>query len=221
MVKKVIFIIVLAIGSIAYSQQGDCKVIKPEISASYTGGCKNGLAQGKGVAKGIDSYEGQFNKGLPSGKGKYTWADGTYYDGHWEDGYRQGAGKMVYKDSTVVGYWKKDKYIGDKWLAPYEVISSTGVTRSTFTQSEGTRQGVRIKILWNGKENKDLTDFNFGYDSGNEYRSGSIYGLDNVKFPLNVKLRYTTWDKMHTSQIPVSFECVINDPGVWDIIILN
>jgi hypothetical protein len=75
-----ILIIALISGNIVYSQQNDCKVLKPEISDSYSGGCKNGLAEGKGVARGIDYYEGQFNKGMPAGKGTYYWADGTYYE---------------------------------------------------------------------------------------------------------------------------------------------
>jgi hypothetical protein len=57
-------------GNIVNSQQIDCKVLKPGISESYSGGCKKGLA------------------------------DGTYYEGHFENGNREGSGKMVYRDSA-------------------------------------------------------------------------------------------------------------------------
>ena len=58
-------------GSPIYAQQSECKVKMASISGSYTGDCKKGLAHGKGNARGIDSYEGQFSKDCLKGKG-YT-----------------------------------------------------------------------------------------------------------------------------------------------------
>jgi hypothetical protein len=71
MINKLFFVLLIITGSNIYEQTGDCRVAKASISGSYTGGCKNGLAQVKGVAQGIDRYEGQFVKGLPSGTGIY------------------------------------------------------------------------------------------------------------------------------------------------------
>ena len=72
-----------------YALAQECKVLKTEISASYHGDCKNGLAQGKGIAKGLDSYEGEFIKGLPDGTGTYIWANGDNYKGNWKKGSRR------------------------------------------------------------------------------------------------------------------------------------
>jgi hypothetical protein len=79
MLNKLFFVLILTIGGNIYGQTGDCRVAKASISGSYTGDCKNGLAHGKGIAQGIDRYEGEFTKGLPSGTGIYRWADGVYY----------------------------------------------------------------------------------------------------------------------------------------------
>lgn len=132
------------------AQQPECKVLIPEIADKYSGECKKGLAHGKGIAKGTDHYEGQFIKGLPEGEGVYTWANGIYYEGHWEEGLRHGEGRMVYPDSVVSGIWKKDKYAGKKVIAPYSIVSSMSVSRSTFTKTNDRNNAIRIKIKMEG-----------------------------------------------------------------------
>ncbi len=217
MANRLIIILVLISGNIVYSQQNDCKVLKPEISGSYTGGCKNGMAQGKGVAQGTDYYEGLFDKGMPSGKGIYKWEDGTYYEGHWEDGVREGSGKMVYKDSTVTGFWKNDKYVGKKLIPPYEIMHTMSVSRSNILKTPGGLPGVRIRLLQAGSDNRNISDFTLSYSSGEEYRTGAVYGIDKVQFPLYVRVRYSSWNQFHTVQFTVIFEFTINEPGLWDV----
>ena len=58
------------------------KVLLNEISGSYKGGCRDGLAEGKGNAEGEDRYSGEFKAGLPDGKGKYTYKNGNVYNGY-------------------------------------------------------------------------------------------------------------------------------------------
>ena len=187
-------------GNIACPQENDCKVLKPGISESYSGGCKNGLADGKGVARGIDYYEGQFNKGLPAGKGTYKWADGTYYEGHWENGSRDGSGKMVYRDSTVTGYWKDDKYAGKKLIPPYEVMRTESVSRYNIIKSVGAADEVRIRILQGGSDNRTVSNLSISSSSGDEFRTDNVYGLEKVVFPLDVKVSYTSRTQFGTSQ---------------------
>jgi hypothetical protein len=221
MLKNILILLFLAAWNLAGAQNPDCKVVKPEISGSYSGGCKNGLAQGKGIAQGTDRYEGQFVKGLPNGKGKYTWADGIYYEGQWKFGIREGKGKMVYPDSVVTGYWKEDKYVGKKLMPPYKIVSILSVTRYTFTKTPDKNLGIKIHILQGGHDNISIEDFSMLYDSGFEYRNVNYYGIENVTFPLNVKIRYRSWNYLRTAQYDVKFEFVINDPGSWDVIINN
>ncbi|MCR6721707.1 MAG: hypothetical protein NVV59_15795 [Chitinophagaceae bacterium] len=110
----------------------DCKVKSKALEGSYEGDCQKGVANGKGSAKGTDSYTGDFKSGLPHGQGKYEWANGDWYQGEWEKGIRSGYGTMHYADKpsydTLYGFWKKDKYVG-KFPAPYIIHSRTNVIR--------------------------------------------------------------------------------------------
>ncbi len=103
-------------GGISLDAQKTCKVLLHDIAQSYEGGCKDGLAHGKGSAQGLDSYVGRFSRGLPQGRGTYTWADGRVYEGEWQKGLREGKGTMTYpaegKDSVQAGFWKDDSYVG-------------------------------------------------------------------------------------------------------------
>jgi hypothetical protein len=107
----------------------DCKVNDSDISGEYVGGCVNGLAQGKGKAKGKDTYEGEFNLGskqgiglyiwssgnrhdgqwlndLPNGRGSYTETNGGKYDGDWLNGKQHGKGITIWSNGS--------KYVGEK-----------------------------------------------------------------------------------------------------------
>ncbi len=74
-----------------------CTVINPNISEIFGGICKNGFAQGKGNASGIDYYSGEFNKGMMHGKGLYIWNGGNKYEGQFLNDKKHGKG--VYFDA--------------------------------------------------------------------------------------------------------------------------
>jgi len=221
MINRIILLLALVTGQIVYAQQDDCKVNHPGLSGTYGGGCKNGLAQGKGIAQGIDHYEGQFNKGKPEGKGIYTWADGTRYEGQWRDGLREGRGKMIFKDSVQSGYWQEDAYIGEKLVEPYNIITSRGVTRYSISKVSNSGTEVRIKLMQSGGDNLGIEDLSFSFDSGDEFSLGNTMGIQNVRFPIEVKLRYRSWNQLHTAQFEVTFEFAILLPGTWQVMITN
>jgi len=111
--------------AINVNAQETCKVLMPEIAASYDGPCKKGKAEGSGKAQGKDRYAGFFKDGLPSGKGIYNWENGDSYDGDWLKGKMDGQGIKIVKrsgkaDSVLNGFWKKDTYIG-KYERPFVV----------------------------------------------------------------------------------------------------
>ena len=75
----------------------DCRVKDGYLLGAYEGGCDehSELADGKGVAKGANSYDGNFVKGKPDGKGIYQWEDGSRLDGNFKDGKAHGNGVYV------------------------------------------------------------------------------------------------------------------------------
>jgi|SRR5579871_5958131 len=122
-------------GWIADPKSG-CKVwdplFHPSASISWTGPCRNGLADGHGILQWYDDkgaptsryegdtheghinghgvvtfagggrYEGDFVESLFNGHGVETWPNGSSYDGGFRDGQRSGQG--VYTDASGFRY---------------------------------------------------------------------------------------------------------------------
>ena len=103
----------------------------------------------------------------------------------------------------------------------YRILTSRYVSRSTLRRSIEHNNGVRIKILLNGMDNTDIEDFSMQYNSGNEYRMGNIYGIENSSFPLYVKVTYRSWNAFHAVQSDVTYEFEVYYPGTWDVTICN
>jgi hypothetical protein len=86
-----------------------CGVRDPELQASYSGPCENGLAEGRGRASGIAEYSGEFRAGRKHGQGVKTWPNGDRYSGGWQDDRRHGRGAYVFGR----GPWQGERYEGD------------------------------------------------------------------------------------------------------------
>jgi hypothetical protein len=222
--KALLFMLILLSGSLMYAQD-KCKVLLPEISGSYTGKCKKGLAHGKGLAMGTDTYEGRFSKGWPDGIGKYTWADGRIYEGYWKEGIMEGKGTMIYPraggDSIVAGIWKDDVYYGPVPVPPYKIDRSRSVVRSSIRKINDMGSGVRIGIFMSGNHNVELADFSLESDSGEQIMVGQRFGIQNAVVPYKVYLKYRTWNQLRTQQHDVIFEFTINEPGTFEVTIHN
>ena len=204
--------------------QENCKVLKPEIDGTYTGKCKNGLANGKGIAVGTDRYEGQFAKGLPNGYGTYTWAGGNVYTGDWINGMRHGIGKYTIKkengDSIQNGLWQQDIYSGPKPRNPY-VNYKSSVKRYNFENNKTGLNRVLFDITVSGTRNHKITNLLMSTSSGAETKVGQLIGYDQVVFPVTVKISYTSTSGYHSYPIEVKFECEIFEPGDWTVEIDN
>ena len=222
---QALFITLLLLSGSALYAQKKCEVLMPEISGSYKGKCKEGLANGKGVAVGVDTYEGRFSEGLPDGKGKYTWADGRVYNGSWSEGVKEGQGTMTFPrvggDSIVTGIWKDDEYLGPVPKPPYQVMRMLSVPRYTIRKVNEIGSVVTIGIFLSGSYNTDIDDFSLASDSGEQFTLGSRYGLQNAIVPYTVTLRYRSWNYLHTQQHDVIFEFRINEPGTFEVNIHN
>lgn len=206
--------------SIVSLSQNECKVLIPEISENYDGKCKKGLAHGKGTASGIDNYVGRFVKGLPDGKGVYTWANGDKYDGYWNKGKRNGEGTFSFrineKDSVFSGIWEFDKYIGPKPKKP-AVKYKRSVERYSFTKLNEIHNKIEIKLMRQGMINSSVSNLSIKPSSG----TVNCMIIDNIQYPVTVKIEYETLSKLNTYMYPVIFEFEITDPGEWLLVINN
>jgi hypothetical protein len=217
-IKKLLLTGVLVLtGFTGYSQDADCKVIMPSISGKYTGECRKGLAHGQGTSEGIDRYSGGFKNGLPHGIGTYTWAEGTIYEGHWSNGTKDGGGKMVTRDSTYTGIWKEDKYIGKEIIPSYKITHTQNVIKSTLIKTNSTNYEIRIRFFQGSVEGGGLISVDLAYNTGVQYRDGSIYGIQHPSFPIDIRISFKANDRLGTGQFDADYDFTINEPGSWDV----
>ena len=130
--------------------QNGCKVWDavpgPDETVSWTGPCRDGLAEGRGVVqwfgggKPIERDEGEFHAGkltghgvsvfpdgsgydgqwrdsLPNGRGVYHWAGGNRYEGEWLNNRRHGTGTETFaRGDRYEGQWRNDRPEGSGTL---------------------------------------------------------------------------------------------------------
>jgi hypothetical protein len=201
------------------SAQDDCKVLKVEISASYLGECKQGLANGLGEAKGEDYYKGEFSKGYPDGKGTYIWKNGAVYKGDWKRGLRDGKGeysvKVNGKDSILVGKWFEDKFIGNtNPPSQYVIEYRNSIGRVSFIRV-GDRPYVKYKFSRYGEESNNINNLLMQGSSGSENTSISFTGFEQVTFPFKGKVTFSAPSSFMTSVLTCELRFIINQPGSW------
>jgi len=220
--KKHLFLYLLSLLSIslfAQNSQTDCKVLLESISEIYKGECKKGLAHGSGYAEGIDKYEGNFKKGLPDGKGTYTWESGDVYEGSWKKGMMDGKGTMSVKigesDSLVEGYWDDNKYIG-KTAKPvmYKVLERQGMERYNIYRVDD--QGGTIEVFFTMLGNiMNPSNLYIYSTTGNE--SATFTGYDNVEYPVKTQITYQRSNQLGEGTIECRFTVEFFEPGRWEI----
>ncbi len=154
MLNKLLFMmtwIMAGCATVAQNSSTDCRVLVKELEGVYTGGCKKGLADGMGEAKGVCTYTGNFRKGFPNGNGKYVYNDTMYFIGNFQDGIKEGKGEMHYiiqpdkPDSVVKGYWSGDIFQG-KTYTTYTFSSGIALDYYDITPSKNPGQILTIQI---------------------------------------------------------------------------
>lgn len=206
------------------AQVGNCKVLKPEIALSYSGDCKKGLANGKGIAEGKDKYEGKFKDGLPHGKGTYQYANGDVYEGDFKSGMKSGNGKFTFKylgkDSTYMGIWKEDQLVKKVVPPAYTVSQSFNIQRYNVRK---VKSGNRIMFAFvqNGKTNLSISSLSFAESDGSSISIGQERGFDNIRFPFTCKVTYTSLNSFQSATFQNIFEIQITEPGQWLVTLYN
>jgi hypothetical protein len=224
---KLVFLsfIILFLTQNSYSQNDDksaCKVLLPTISEEYNGACKDGLAHGVGTAKGIDLYTGKFKKGFPNGKGKYTWADGSYYEGMWRAGKKSGKG-FLYTATTgkeLKGIWKDDDFYKEIVDPPYQVIIKNGITGISFYEKNDS-EPYRIEVVFqrDGGRTGIVDNLDLMSSTGMGTMSNGFTGYENMKFPFEGNIEFTGLSKMGTTIINYKVRFIITKPTNWKILI--
>ncbi|NLK62362.1 MAG: hypothetical protein GX287_02830 [Fusobacteria bacterium] len=90
----------------------DVYIEDDDIKGEYRGESLDGIANGYGIAKGIDLYEGNFLNGKLNGFGVYHWGQeefkGDYYEGNFVNGEMHGEGIMHFSNGEIYhGTWVK------------------------------------------------------------------------------------------------------------------
>jgi hypothetical protein len=225
MKKVVLFISVLGLFIFAKGQENTIgKVLLPSIAEEYKGESKKGLAHGEGVAKGNDVYVGSFKKGFPHNKGKYIWKSGDFYEGNFKKGLRSGYGEYYYrsngKDTVMIGFWDKDKYIGESRVPTpeYKLLRKYNIERVRFAKSNNKGNQIRISF-----DQNIMRPFDIRADgsSGIASTEGSFIGFLEVKFPFMGTLIYQCPNKLNSAIFQRELEFVIDKPGNWTVYVTN
>jgi hypothetical protein len=202
--------------------QNPCKVLNPRIGDSYTGSCKQGLADGKGEAIGVDQYKGEFKKGFPDGTGTYIWQTGEKYEGSWKKGLREGEGSYTSKsegrDTLLTGIWRDDKYAGKREAAPYVLQYRNNITRISCVKM-GETPYVVYKFSRAGGAMEDITNLLMQGSSGDENTSWNFTGFEQVTFPFTGKIKFTAPNTLRTATIDCELRYQINQAGSWVVTI--
>ena len=222
--NTITLLLLISLIHFSYSQSENCKVLKPEIATSYSGECKKGLANGTGIATGTDKYEGKFKDGLPQGNGTYRYANGDVYKGDFKNGMKDGNGKFTFKylgkDSTYQGIWKADQFVKKIVPSAYLITQKTNLQRYTVKKmNSGNR--IMFVFMQNGMNNRSISRLSFAESGGSALAMGQELGFDNIQFPFNCKVAYSSSNSLRTAIYDVVFEIQVNEPGQWLVTLYN
>ena len=149
---QALILILLMITNFAYAQDNSktCKVFTVNLSGSYKGDCKNGVAEGQGEATGLQRYNGSFKDGKPNGAGVYYYDESTYHAGFFLDGQKEGKGETHYirngkQDSILKGYWSGNVFRGKKYTT-YAFNGGTFFDRYEITATPQSGRTISFEI---------------------------------------------------------------------------
>lgn len=158
------------------------------------------------------TYVGDQKNGLPDGMGVLTDTSGNVFKGNFKKGKKEGYGELTYKtvfdkDSTLVGYWKKDQFVG-YYEYPFKIISkSYMISNASISVEPANPSGNIIEVsvesvsggsatLSGEMPKPTLTDYTFNQGSFQEMfprtnqQKRNIYIFQNVIFPIQAVFKF-------------------------------
>jgi hypothetical protein len=146
-------------------------------SVSWSGTCKDSLANGKGILKYIKSngeitiYEGETLNGYRNGKGKYNWTTGEKYEGEWKDDKANGIGIYTYPNgSKYEGQLSDGKKNGNGMLTDINGDKYEGEWKGDLRNGQGTYTwSSGSKYVGQFRDDKPNGQGTFTWPSGSRY----------------------------------------------------
>jgi len=121
-------------------------------------------------------------------------------------------------DPIFNGSLSDGDYTGKKEAPPYKVTRTMSYTRYSITPVSKAVDDIRIRFYRAGAE-QDVNPL-ITYTSGSEYHSGSLFGIQNPTFPIDVKIKFRAPHYFEPSETYlVIFEFTIYEPGTWNVAI--
>jgi len=163
------------------------------------------------------TYVGEQKNGQPEGKGVLTDTAGNVYNGSFKKGKKDGYGELTLKnavdgkDNVIVGYWKKDQYIGI-YEFPYKIISKSYMISNasvTYEPANPSSNIIEISVesvsggsatLSGELPKPTLTDHVFNKGSFQEMivrtnqQKRNVYIFQNVIFPVQAIFKFGNED---------------------------
>ena len=163
------------------------------------------------------TYIGEQKNGQPEGKGVLTDTAGNVYNGSFKKGKKDGYGELTLKnavagkDNVIVGYWKKDQYIGI-YEFPYKIISKSYMISTasvTYEPANPSSNIIEISVesvsggsatLSGELPKPTLTDHVFNKGSFQEMivrtnqQKRNVYIFQNVIFPVQAIFKFGNED---------------------------
>ncbi len=242
MSRAIFTYVILSICFMSFSQEkSGCNVLKTELIGAYKGECKKGKAHGKGLAKGVDEYEGYFKKGLPHGYGEYKYSNGDIYKGDFKNGLfhgqglyiwangnvfegkflfnvKNGIGKLTKNGEIIAGKWYKDEYVGEgiESVNVYKILSKNNIKNVRISRSPSAGPD-KIEIIFkrSGRIYKEMDDLRLIGSSGSVATSITYSAFENIVMPFEGKIEFTAPNEFYTANHNCYLTFKISEKGSW------
>jgi hypothetical protein len=175
-------------------------------------GCPFIQINAQNITKKESTYVGDKKNGQPEGAGVMTDSLGNVFKGNFKKGKKEGYGELKYKtvydrDTTIVGFWKKDQYVG-LYEFPYKIVSkSYMVSNASISYEPANPSGNIIEVsvesvsggsatLSGEMPKPTLTEHNFNKGSYQEMfartnqQKRNTYIFQNVIFPIQAVFKF-------------------------------